>query len=559
VGNAVTQRAVLFLVLSLLGACTRAQARPEDSVSTPITYPASDYQEQERGKPGGTLRLTTSSDNGTLDVQVLADTTSKWLGRILYDSLVYLDHEGRPTPWLARSWQISEDGKVYTFRLREGVTFSDGTPFDAEALRINLQRIRDPATRTRMTTAYIAPYVDGKVIDTYTFEAHLSEPYTPFLHVLAQSWFGLYSPRVILQNPKSLAERPVGSGPFVLESYNRQQGAVFVRRPDYDWAPDFVRHQGPAYLERIELSYISEPLARFGGLTSGQHDFTVDVPPQNAASIRANPALRLASRVNLGNPVRVVTMNTQKPPFDDVRVRKAVALAIDRAGIERISGFGEYRLKTDYLSATTLYYDPSFQDALRYNPERANTLLDEAGWTARDARGFRSKAGQPLRAAALFTDAQSARNTLVAVQADLKRVGFELTLEQVPTNVATSRRQSGDYQLTGTGYWHTNTPDGLFIVYDSRNITSARYNGQNNSRLQDAKLDALLDRARQERDPAELRRLYSQAQQRLTEVVPAVPVYENHSIMAWNQAVKNVVFDTSHNMPFFTSVWLDRR
>jgi peptide/nickel transport system substrate-binding protein len=551
-------RTLLLLTVLLLGACARTPARAEEASSTPMSYPASDYYSQEPGKRGGTLRLTTTSDNGTLDVQVLADTTTKWLGRILFDSLVYLDNEGRPLPWLANSWDISDDGKTYTFHLREGVTFSDGTPFDAEAVLVNLARIRDPATRARMTTAYIAPYVEGKVLDRYTFEARLSEPYTPFLHVLAQSWFGMYSPRAIRENSAALAERPVGSGPFVLESYTRQQGAVFVRRPDYDWAPAFIRHAGPAYLERIELSYLSEPLVRFGGLSSGQHDFTVDVPPQNAAAIRANPHLRLASRVNLGNPVRVLTMNTQKPPFDDVRVRKAVALAIDRAGLERIAGFGEYRLKTDYLSATTLYYDPSFQEALRYNPDGAHRLLDEAGWSERDAEGFRLKNGQRLSAAALVSETQSSRNTLVAAQADLKRVGFELVLEQVPANVSTSRRQSGDYSLLGSGYWHTNTPDGLYIVYDSRNITSSRFNGQNYSRLQDENLDALLGRARHSRDPEELQRLYSQAQQRLTELVPAVPVYENHSIMAWHRDVRNVVFDTSHNMPFFTTVWLDR-
>jgi len=396
------------------------------------------------------------------------------------------------------------------------------------------------------------------VLDKYTFEAHLSEPYTPFLNVLAQSWFGLYSPKAIRENPKALGEHPAGSGPFILESYKRQQGAVFVRRPDYDWGPDFIRHRGPAYLARIELSYLSEPLVRFGGLASAQHDFTVDVPPQNAAAIRANPQLRLASRVNLGNPVRVLTMNTQKPPFDDLRVRKAVALAIDRAGLERITGFGEYRLKTDYLSATTLYYDPSFQGTLRHDPDGAKRLLDEAGWTGRDAQGFRTKADQRLRAAVLVSESQSSSNTLVAVQADLKRVGFELYLEQAPANVSSERRQSGDYQLLGSGYWHTNTPDGLYIVYDSRNITSARFNGQNTSRLHDEKLDSLLGSARRSRDPAELQRLYSQAQQQLTELVPAVPAYENHSIMAWRSDVRNVVFDTSHNMPFFATVWLDR-
>ena len=442
-------RTWLLLPLLLSSACSKTAQRTDGALSAPMRYPASDYYEQEPGKPGGTLRVTATGDSGTLDVQVLADTTTKWLGRLLYDSLVYLDNEGRPTPWLAKSWDISEDGKTYTFHLRQDVTFSDGTPFDAEALLVNLQRIRDPATRTRMTTAYIAPYVDGKVLDKYTFEAHLSEPYTPFLNVLAQSWFGLYSPKAIRENPKALAEHPAGSGPFVLESYKRQQGAVFVRRPDYNWGPDFIRHRGPAYLERIELSYLSEPLVRFGGLASAQHDFTVDVPPQNAAAIRADPQLRLESRVNLGNPVRVVTMNTQKPPFDDLRVRKAVALAIDRAGLERITGFGEYRLKTDYLSATTLYYDPSFQGTLRYNPDAANGLLDEAGWTERDAQGFRAKNGQRLRAAVLVSDTQPSSNALVAVQADLKRVGFELSLDRVPADVSSNRRQSGDYQASG--------------------------------------------------------------------------------------------------------------
>jgi len=127
-------------------------------------------------------------------------------------------------------------------------------------------------------------------------------------------------------------------------------------------------------------------------------------------------------------------------------------------------------------------------------------LLDEAGWTGRDDQNYRTKDGQRLHAVVLATDAQPGRNTLVAVQADLKRIGFELQIEQVPAGVATSLRQSGDYQIVGAGYWHTNTPDGLYIVYDSRNITSERFNGQNQARLHDEELDLLLGRARQSRD-----------------------------------------------------------
>src|SRR5688572_994620 len=104
-------RTLLLLSLLWSGACAKTPERAAEASSAPLSYPASDYYSQGPGKPGGTLRLSTSNDNGTLDVHVLADTTTKWLGRILFDSLVYLDDKGRPTPWLARSWSISDDGK----------------------------------------------------------------------------------------------------------------------------------------------------------------------------------------------------------------------------------------------------------------------------------------------------------------------------------------------------------------------------------------------------------------------------------------------------------------
>ncbi|MFC5694764.1 ABC transporter substrate-binding protein [Pseudomonas sp. GCM10022186] len=556
------KRAFPLLLALVLQACSPTDdqpLRPAAAPSEPVSYPTSDYVEQAPGHTGGTLRISAAMDMGNLDLHLITGVNPKWLGRMLFDNLVYLDDKGEITPWLAKSWEISRDGLTYTFHLRDDVSFSDGEKFNAEAVLANLGRIRDPATRTGMTTAYIAPYVDGKVLDEFTFQARLSEPYTPFLNVLAQSWFGMMSPRALRENPKGLVERPVGTGPFVIEQYVPQQGISFVRRADYHWAPDFLGHQGPAYLERVELGFVPEAMIRYSSLASGQYDLTVDASPQTAAAIRANPALELHSRINLGNPLRVVTFNTEKAPFDDVRVRKAVALAIDREGLGRIIGFGEYRLKTDFLSATTRYYDPSFQDSLRFDPEQANRLLDQAGWTGRDAEGYRTRDGVRLTATVIASETPlSPAADQVAVQSDLKKIGFDWRIEMLPPLQAAERRNANQYQASGAGFWHTNTPDGLYILYHSRQITSPRYIGQNSSRIRDAQLDDLLGRARQSRVPEELKRLYSQAQQRLTEVVPAVPAYENHSLIAFNRQVKGVVFDTSHNTPFFTSVWLDR-
>jgi peptide/nickel transport system substrate-binding protein len=531
--------------------------QPHGALDAAVHYPRRDYVEDRPGRSGGALRLAAARDNGTLDVQMLADTNTKWLGRLTFDSLVYLDDEGRITPWLARSWKVSPDGKTYVFHLRDKVTFSDGTPLDAEAVRANLARISDPRTHAAMTTAYIAPFQYGEARDRLTFVAHLREPYAPFLNVLAQAWFGMISPKQIREHPETIATRPIGSGPFVVTRYVRQQGLTLARRAGYDWAPPFIGHKGAARLAGIELRFIPEPLARYAALSSGEIDMTMDAPPQNAAAIRADPALVLRNRINLGNPVRGITFNIERFPFDDVRVRRAVALAIDREAIAKLVGFGEFAPTRSFLSASTPYRDPAAARGLAFDPAAANQLLDQAGWTGRDHDGIRLKQGRRLEAQILSSDANLLSATIVAIQAEVRQIGFDLHILPVTATMLAERRRLGDYQGIGAGYWHTNTPDGLFIVYDGDQITTDRVTGQNLSRLRDVELDAWLAQARRGGDAATLRDLYARAQRRLAELVPAVPVFENHSLFAYRRAVTGVIFDTSHNTPLFYDVALD--
>lgn len=556
-------RAPLMLgVLALLVGCSDATGTPQSQQQpqpglTKLVVSTGQFQETEQGRPGGTLRVSTSSDTGTLDLQTITHTNGKWLGRLIFDNLVYLDEKGDITPWLAKSWTISPDGKTYTFHLRDGVSFSDGAKFDAQAVKINLDRMRDPATQAGMTTAYIAPYIQGRVIDRLTFEATLNEPYAPFLHVLAQGWLGLISPTSLQGDPKTLAEHPSGTGPFVVQSYRRQQGIVFEKRREYNWSPDFVRHQGPAYLDRIEVSFIPEGLIRYLSLASGQFDLTVDAPPQNAKDIRNNPALVMVNRVNLGNPTRAITFNVTKAPFDDVKVRKAFALAVNRDAISKGTSFGQFLPTTSFLTATTPYVDANASASLKMDLAVANRLLDEAGWTQRDADGYRLRAGKRLEAKVIMLDSGGLNPLIIAVQADVKRIGFKLDLDLVTIPQYSAARKANDYQATGPGFWHTNTPDGLYILYHGQNITSDKFVGQNVSRLADPELDRILSEARTTRDPAKLRPLYSSAQARLAELVPAVPLTDNHSLIAYRKNVRGVIYDTSHNLPVFTTAWLE--
>lgn len=522
-----------------------------------FTYPVTDYSQQAEGKPGGTLHASVGTDTGTLDLHAISHTNAQWIGRLIFDNLVYLNDKGEATPWLARSWEVSPDGKTYTFHLRDDVTFSDGSRFDAEAVRANLDHMRAPKTKSPLAAAYIAPYVDGRIVDRYTFEAHLSRPYRPFLNVLAQSWLAMISPKQIREHPEQIATKPIGTGPFVVETYERQKGFTLTRREDYHSAPDYIRHTGPAYLARVEVAFVPEAMARYARLGSGETQLVFDAPPQNAAAIRAKPALVFDSRIRTGLPYRAISFNLDKAPWTDVRVRRAIAKGIDREAITRSVFFGEVVPKTDFLATTTAYYDPAFAKVLSYDPAAANKLLDEAGWTKRDAQGFRTKNGQRLGAEVLTQDSAITGPINVAVQSDLRKLGFDLKIVQLPLPQLTERRNAGDFTTLSAGVWHTNTPDALYILHHSGEITSSKRIGQNTSHVRDPELDRLLEQARETSDPAELRRLYSAAQKRLVEIVPGVPLDENHSLVGYAKRLRGVIFDTSHNTPVLTGAWLE--
>ena len=505
---------------------------------------------------GGTLRFSVSGDPLCLDGHAISSGLNQFLGRILTDTVTTLDRDGDPAPYLAKSWHISPSGTSYTFHLRGGVTFSDGTPWNAKAFQINLEHMRDPKTKSPLAAAYIAPYKDSKVIDEDTLEVHLSSPYTPFLYVLAQSWLGMESPKQIDDAPQTLCDKPIATGPFVVESYVRNQKITYVRRDDYNWAPAWLKHKGSAYLDRIEVTVVPEPVIRYQSLTSGQYDVTDLVPPQNAAAVEANPQLVFKNLTRTGHP-NAVWFNTSRAPLNDVRVRRAFVAATDVAAIAKSVGFGYYPVKDNYLAANSKYYDKSTEGILRYDTALANRLLDEAGWTARDSAGYRTKNSRRLSVELPTVESATPTPQLVQLQGQVKKVGIEVKIQQLPQTQLNDRRYAGDYDLS-SGYWHTNTTDVLFIRYHSFEIPTAERIGQNAAFLHDAELDEILTQARETPDGSEAAELYGKAQHRLVELVPALPLWEANAQWAYQSYVKGIAIDTSHPQPVFTTTWLDK-
>jgi peptide/nickel transport system substrate-binding protein len=495
-----------------------------------------------------------SAEPGCLDSHAISATQQALLGRLIYDNLVTLDRDGKLAPYLAESWDISDDGKTYTFHLRRGVTFSDGSAWNAEVLGQNFEHMRDPETKSPLAAAYIAPYVDGTVIDEYTFEAHLAYAFTPFLYGLAQSWVTMESGKAIVESPETLCQAPVGSGPFVVTDYVPGQSIAYTKREGYDWAPEWLGSEGEALLDGVNVTVVPEAVIRYESLVSGQYDATENLPPQNAEAIQANTGFTYENLVRSGSP-NVLHFNTSHAPFDDIRVRKAFVAAVNRDAIAQAQGFGTFDVKDNYLSSATIYYDESTEGQLVYDVDEADELLDEAGWTGRDSDGFRTKDGARLRVVVPTTESATPSPLLVQLQGEAKKVGIDLVIDQLPAAQVTDRRYAGDYDAL-SGVWHTNTPDILYIRYHSDEITGERI-GQNASYLKDDELDDLLTATRVASDGPEAEDAYAAAQQRVLDLVPGLPLYENHSQFAYANSVKGIEIDTSHPVPVFTNAWID--
>lgn len=503
---------------------------------------------------GGTLNLSMSADPLCLDPHAISSDVMQIFGRILFDNLDYLDAKGKPSPWLATSWDISDGGKTYTFHLRTGVTFSDGTPFDAAAVVTNFEQMLNPATRSPLAGPYIAPYLNSTIINAQTVAVHLKTPYSPFLDVLAQGWLGMESPKAIkADTPAQLCAKPIGTGPFVLTSYTENQGVTFVKRPGYSWGPTVLAQTGGPHLAGINVSWIGQDSVRASSLISGQYQATGYVPAQSAAQVKSDPNLIYENIDRIGLPA-TVEFNTSRAPFNDLRVREAFSKAVNVPAIIATIGFGQRQQPNGFLDRVTQYFDPTIPKS-GFDPAAANTLLDQAGWATRDAAGYRTKNGKELAVTWPVSNATTVSPIYDLIQAQVKAVGIRVDIRLVPPTQATTLRYAGDYDLL-FGVWHTNTPDVLYIKYATASIPNAKRLGQNLAHLSDPQIDTWLVQSRETTDVATQAALYAKVQQRLVTLYPGIPVYDNSVLWAVNSKLHNVIVDTSHGTPVFTYAWL---
>ena len=509
---------------------------------------------------GGTLIYATDREPTCLDPHVAGDMPQVFIGQQYLDSLVSMDEQGQIGPWLAKRWEVSADGLDYTFYLRDDVHFSDGTPFNAAAVKANLDHIANPKTQSSTAGGYIRQYRSTEVLDEHTAVVHLATPYAAFLEVLAQGFLGIESPTALLRSRDENCESPVGSGPFKIVRWDRQSQIELVRNPDYNWAPPTAKHQGPAWLERIVWKFIQEPSVRFASLQAGEVDVIEALPPESHEAARRNPDLAVLVALRPGNPTNG-TLNITRAPFNELKVREAFVRSADIDGALKSVYFNEFPRAGGPLSSASRFYSPDFEHAQDYDPARAALLLDEAGWTGRDAEGYRTRDGKRLQVHVVMGNRTppSEYTLWEQVQATTRQAGFQMIIEQMSDVQATQRQADWDYDVR-LGYWNTNTADVLRIIFGAEFIRPAGVGGyhQNTAGFDDPTFDRVMRQALATQDPQQRQALYYQAQQIASSHYLQVTTYPQSSRLGIYKTTQGVRLEPSLAVTYLYDAWVNK-
>jgi len=370
------------------------------------------------------------------------------LGRatvLIFDRLVSQAADLSYHPWLAESWDEAPDGMSWTFHLKQGVTFHNGKPFNASAVKAWLEQFK------ASENAYMSEAIsEVQVVDDHTVKFVMSRPEPNLLYNLSSSFMSVVEPEswAALGENFGVTEA-YGTGPFKLESFVIGQETVLVRNEDYKWGPALAKNAGPAKIAKLTLREIPEDSTALLELKTGGVDLLLNVPADLISEVEKTPSLAVLTMPGLD--VYYMPINVTKAPFDDIRVREAAAKAINQEEI-LASVFGGVGSVADTFLISALPESHVSDGAkIHYDPDRANALLDEAGWVM-GSDGVRAKDGNALKVSLWAQSDSIFRRLAEVIQAQLKAVGIDAEIATFDSSMIRDQYKTGNQQLAVRSY-----------------------------------------------------------------------------------------------------------
>ena len=486
------------------------------------------------GGGGGTFTYGRGADSVTLDPVHATDGESFAVTRQIFDSILEFT-PGTTDPVASLAAEIpqpEQGGRRYTIDLREGVKFHDGSEFNAEAVVFNFDRWRlsdnefhkGGGNQTSEFSYYVSQFggFDGdsiisnvEAVDEYTVRFDLREPLGPFLRNLTMSVFAIASPTAIEKDVEGFWENPVGTGPFLFDAWDKGSEVRLKANDDW-WASDLPAEQGGGgpNVDRIVFRSIEDNSSRVASLSGGQLSGADGLTPDDVPTVEENPDLKILTRPPLN--IGYLALNTQKEPFNDLNVRKAMAAAINMEEIVQ-AFFGDTAQVATNAYPPTVPFWREATEPYGYDPEEAKRLLEEAGL----ADGFDMQLWFMPIPRPYMPDG---RGVAQAMQRDLEQVGIRAQLETREWGTYLEETGRGTHDACILGWTGDNgDPDNfLNVLLSSKSATEE--NALNVAFYKNPDLDEVLDQGATTIDENERRRLYEEAQTIVNEDVPWVPI-----------------------------------
>ncbi|WP_256255818.1 ABC transporter substrate-binding protein [Streptomyces sp. MUSC 14] len=491
-----------------------------------------------RPKSGGTLAFAVGSDSGCVDPQQVASNETIYSVRQIVDSLTDQDPKtGKIVPWLAKSWDVSSDATTFTFHLRSGVTFSDGSKLTAQVVKDNFDAVPKLGALGTLAEGYLSGVKSTTVVDPLTVKVAFSQPNAQFLQATSTHSLGIESSASAKKTPQQkCSEGVIGSGPFVLKQYVQNQSLTLAKRTGYAWGSALWTKKGEAYLDKLVFKVVPEAGVRAGSLQSGQVDAISSVGKANEAALKGGQ-VTLQRRANPG-VVFGLGLNNSRLDLKDAKVRQAILCAIDRQQIADTVFPTGTKPATSVLAHTTPDY-ADLASGLTFDAAKAKSLLDAAGWKT-GSDGIRAKDGQKLSLTIKwFPNAATNQPALELIQEQLKAAGVDVALKQLQVTQFAPTLQSGDFDAV----WGNVTRADPDILRSSFSTKLANF-----YHLRPSSLDTALSGQAATVEAARRSQLVTQAQQLMVQNAYYVPVVELQTQLGVSKKVHDLNFDASSRL-----------
>ena len=524
---------VIMLIGLLLAACgggTQATEAPAVEATEAAT--------EAPAVSGGTLTLGIPIEPETLDPGDAVYVQEQFILMNIFDSLLSISPDGELHPGLASDWEPNADYSEFTFTLRNDVTFHDGTPFTAEAVKASFDHINSEAILESGGKSLLTDhaYVETVVVDDYTVTVKFGASYPLFLRDASRQWLSISSPSALEASGADYGRNPVGTGPFKFVQWDAQSQIVLERNPDYNWGPEFASHQGPALLDQVVFRILPEAATRLTAFETGEILIASEPPSLDAIALAESGTASIETFAQPGIPA-ILMINAAKAPTDDINVRKAMILAVNQEELATTAFQSLGLPATSVISPSTWAYDEAAASMYSFNLDEAKSLLEGSGWVDSDGDGVREKDGATLTIDWPDNPAWSeAFNELLIGY--LAEAGFDVQYRSMDDGAAYEELLAGNYSLVYM-YWTRPDPSPLRYLYHSENNNG----GGAWSNFTNAELDAALADADTNTDEAARKQDYITAQNIIMENALAIPMFTVNTSYLTSPSVQGFTFD----------------